>query len=832
MEETKYHLSFCVSQCKLFLRKISLLKTSIAIFGIFLVTTAMSSPIPNSLLLDAETLTYNSIEECALNHSDDFNVDSESECVIENSSSAMMTECPVYNTEPGFTVDFLSNNTGWIDYDLGSNFKIEFPTDSTMRISGFIENGTPVDFGSGINGAACGLDDGWNLVINLSDKMTWAEFQATGGIANVNSNCSGWEADQEFWDFSGSLTGTGCNIGRTIIINGPTFFHRFQIGIGGNSNDATCAFGMSTWMLLDEGGTSYTADLYAFMDQTCYPTEELSTEECYFISDGSGLGYETPDTLFSFNYVTGAVTPIGPTYTHRIESMAMDTITKNVYTSNKDTFGIIDLSTGAFSAINNDMGTLNGADGIIHINDVDGKTFDHVNSIIWATERRVSSTDVDGSPDDLLFQIDPISGAVIQDAFGVGVGYLIVDTPENDLDDIAISEDGTLYAISNFGGSGNQAFGTIDKVTGVWTEIGDYGIEDVESLAFTATGQLVATTGKEGVLKNTLFTIDAGTGLATQVGPLDPGTDVEACDCISTKLTNLQIGDKVFADIDGDGVQDIDEPGVKNVTVNLLTDTGAPFLNSSSVATTTTTDANGIYSFDGLPEGQFIVEFVLPGGGASFTTQNAGSDDNLDSDVNTTTGRSHIITLANSTNDLSIDAGLLNADVVVRDCDDVDELFVADNGGVIKRYNSTTGVFIDDFISDLNGPIDMVVGSDDWLYVSSSNDNEVKKYSLITGVLIETISGILDDPQGMTLGPDGNIYVNNDDQDQVVKIDIATGATTVFVTSAAGGLDGNKGGIEFGPDGNLYVTSFYTDEVLRYDGTTGAFIDVFAPTQN
>ncbi len=552
----------------------------------------------------------------------------------------------------------------------------------------------------------------------------------------------------------------------------------------------------------------------------------FDTEKCYLVSDGQTSGSDTQDTMYTFNYVTSAVEAIGPTGTYRIEAIAMDTINKKIYASSLDLFGLLDISSGLFHTISADMGSLNGAEGVLNISDVDGMTYDHTNNIIWATERRTLSNDVDGSPDDLLLQIDPVTGLVIQDAFGANVGYLVINTPENDLDDIALSDDGTLYAISNFGASGNQSLGIINKVTGVWTEIGDYGIEDVESLAFTATGQLIATTGKDGDQKDQLFTIDAGTGIATFVGSIDPAHDVEGCDCISASLINLQIGDKVWADLNSDGLQGIEEPGVSGVVVNLLTSTGSPYLDGMGVPMTSTTDAFGNYLFDGLPEGQYRVQFILPSG-TSFSTKNVGSDDDIDSDANTTTGQTDIVTLANSTNDLSVDAGLLNANVVVRDCDDYGDLFVADDNGNIMRFDQNTGAFIDNFIQGLNGPIEMVVGSDDWLYVSSSDDDEVRKYSLTTGVLVGTISGDLYDPHGLTVGPDGHIYVNNDDLDEVVKLEVPSGTTSAFTVGAAGGLDGNKWGIEFGPDGNLYVTSFYTDEVLRYNGTTGAFMDVF-----
>ncbi|MDF1694811.1 MAG: Ig-like domain-containing protein [Saprospiraceae bacterium] len=557
----------------------------------------------------------------------------------------------------------------------------------------------------------------------------------------------------------------------------------------------------------------------------CTQFAGFDNEVCYFISDGDNGDNSAPDSFYTFNYITSEVVSIGPTGTNSIEAMAMDTVAEIIYAADGGIFGTINPITGSFSILNSSVGNVDGAEGQLSISDIDGMTFDNTNSVIWATERRDNYLNNDGAPDDLLFQINPITGLAVQDAFGVGIDYLVINTPENDLDDIAMGKDGTLYAISNYGSSGNQSFGTINTSTGQWTEIGDYGIQDVESLAFTATGQMVATTGKSGSNKNQLFTIDAGSGLASYVGSILPGEDVEACDCVSANLINLQIGDKVWADMNGDGIQDIEEPGVSGVVVNLLTDTGSAFMVEGSPVSTVT-DNFGAYVFNNLPEGQYRVEFVLPSG-ASFSPQNVGADNEKDSNANTSDGRTSIITLSNSTNNLTIDAGLLNTNPVVRDCNNVGELFVADNNGNIIRYDQNSGALIDNFIQGLNGPIEMVVGSDNWLYVSNSDENSIRKYSLVTGVLIETFTDKIDDPHGLTIGPDGNIYINNDDRDEVLKLDPATGATSIFVLSGAGGLDGNKWGIEFGPDGNLYVSSFYTDEILRYNGTTGAFMDVF-----
>ncbi|MEN6305388.1 MAG: SdrD B-like domain-containing protein [Armatimonadia bacterium] len=61
------------------------------------------------------------------------------------------------------------------------------------------------------------------------------------------------------------------------------------------------------------------------------------------------------------------------------------------------------------------------------------------------------------------------------------------------------------------------------------------------------------------------------------------------------------LGDYVWLDADADGVQDANESGLPNVTVTLLAADG-------SVLATTTTDANGLYTFGGLAAGSYSVQ--------------------------------------------------------------------------------------------------------------------------------------------------------------------------------------------------------------------------------
>ena len=119
-----------------------------------------------------------------------------------------------------------------------------------------------------------------------------------------------------------------------------------------------------------------------------------------------------------------------------------------------------------------------------------------------------------------------------------------------------------------------------------------------------------------------------------------------------------QIGDLVWFDKNGDGIQNIDEIPVVGVKVYLLNALGVKI--DSAV-----TDSSGKYLFDGLLTGNYRVQFSLPTGYDSFSASNKGTDDAKDSDV-TSTGLSHLIKIDTSKpmsdtlrSNLNIDAGLL-----------------------------------------------------------------------------------------------------------------------------------------------------------------------------
>ena len=114
-------------------------------------------------------------------------------------------------------------------------------------------------------------------------------------------------------------------------------------------------------------------------------------------------------------------------------------------------------------------------------------------------------------------------------------------------------------------------------------------------------------------------------------------------------VTPASVGNYVWEDTNGNGIQDTDESGVEGVTVKLYTAGG-------TLVGTDTTDINGEYGFTHLFPGDYYLVFEPPSDYA-FTAQDQGTDAK-DSDANPATGQTNVFTLGEGQNDDTRDAGL------------------------------------------------------------------------------------------------------------------------------------------------------------------------------
>lgn len=154
---------------------------------------------------------------------------------------------------------------------------------------------------------------------------------------------------------------------------------------------------------------------------------------------------------------------------------------------------------------------------------------------------------------------------------------------------------------------------------------------------------------------------------ATKPGVGDRRTDSSTLSAVSTNLPNggskdltldfgfvtksYAVGDVVWIDTDRDGVQDSNEAKLAGVTVSITDVAGNPVTNVlGAVVPSVTTDENGLYKFDNLPAGEYVVTFKLTAQQNEtymFTKNVSGDSDssnNSDGVVKTATDSSGTVT--------------------------------------------------------------------------------------------------------------------------------------------------------------------------------------------
>ncbi len=196
----------------------------------------------------------------------------------------------------------------------------------------------------------------------------------------------------------------------------------------------------------------------------------------------------------------------------------------------------------------------------------------------------------------------------------------------------------------------NSAGGVVSTTT--TDSVGQYSFTGLDAGVYQV--QFVTPTGKvftladQGVNDAADSDANASTGLTSLI-TLAAGEFNSTIDA-GLKVATAGLGNFVWCDTNGNGIQDSGEAGAAGVTVKLLNSTGG-------VVSTTTTDAVGQYSFTGLTAGVYQVQFVTPSGKV-FTLADQGVNDAADSDANASTGLTSLITLAAGEFNSTIDAGL------------------------------------------------------------------------------------------------------------------------------------------------------------------------------
>ncbi|MEM7087708.1 MAG: thrombospondin type 3 repeat-containing protein [Bacteroidota bacterium] len=164
-------------------------------------------------------------------------------------------------------------------------------------------------------------------------------------------------------------------------------------------------------------------------------------------------------------------------------------------------------------------------------------------------------------------------------------------------------------------------------------------------------------------------------------------------------------------------------------------------------------------------------------------------------------------------------------------CDDPikkgNDLYVSSRSNhSVKRFNSITGAFIEDFVPSgsggLNAVQEILFGPDGNLYVSGRFNSSILQYDGETGAFLgEFTSGYdLDEPTKMSIGPDGLLYISQWGQtnSSVVRFNMDDGT---FVDEFTDDLD-MPCKHAWDSNGNLFVVSFGSNDLKKFDGTSSS----------
>ncbi|MBN9518394.1 carboxypeptidase regulatory-like domain-containing protein, partial [bacterium] len=119
----------------------------------------------------------------------------------------------------------------------------------------------------------------------------------------------------------------------------------------------------------------------------------------------------------------------------------------------------------------------------------------------------------------------------------------------------------------------------------------------------------------------------------------------------ASPVTPAKVGDTVWHDMNGNGIQDAGEPGIDGVRVQLFSAGG------TQIGSDQFTTGGGKYLFTGVMPGDYYVK-VTPPAGYTVTAQNQGADPTVDSDIDPVSGRTSVFTLVSGQDDRTWDAGL------------------------------------------------------------------------------------------------------------------------------------------------------------------------------
>jgi hypothetical protein len=176
--------------------------------------------------------------------------------------------------------------------------------------------------------------------------------------------------------------------------------------------------------------------------------------------------------------------------------------------------------------------------------------------------------------------------------------------------------------------------------SGLGTELTTYTVETLR-IPETSAAQDAGSTSESGVPDRDIE------------GDLRPGPD-GFLDIGSDESDRPAIGDRVWEDLDADGLQDPGEPGIVAALVYLFDATG-------SFVDVTFTDTNGNYYFFDLDFGASYFLRFIPPVGYTLTARDQGADDEMDSDADPASGDTTTFSPSGPLDVVRWDAGMVSS---------------------------------------------------------------------------------------------------------------------------------------------------------------------------
>jgi hypothetical protein len=272
------------------------------------------------------------------------------------------------------------------------------------------------------------------------------------------------------------------------------------------------------------------------------------------------------------------------------------------------------------------------------------------------------------------------------------------------------------------------------------------------------------------------------------------------------------IGDRVWNDLDADGILDPTENGFAGITVKLYASTDLVTILSTKV-----TGATGYYAFTGVTPGTYVVEYTLPSADYLFSTANVGTDEGLDSDVTTIAGllgQTAVITITSgmvvNNQDAGIyidptkDCSIANLVWVDTNADGIQDLTETGLAGVnVKLYNSTGTTLLATTTTATDGS---------YLFANLPAATYVVKFTCPTGYYLSPLNAGADDTKDSDADP-------------------VTGKTAgIILATNADNVDTDAGMYKKGAIGDRVWIDADGDGVLEIGetGFSGALVNLYA----